>query len=98
MIKLIKLITGEEIVAEIGDRRDVNILKNPMRLMMIGEGQLAFLPYLMFAEEEEVEIEMKHILYCLTPTLEIQNNYNKKFGSGIVLPTGAETNIIMSGK
>jgi len=95
VLKLIKLITGEEIVAEMNAGINTTwLLKNPMRLMMVGEGQLAFMPYLMFAEEEEVEIDDKHIVHCLTPTLDIQNNYNRKFGSGIIMPNGAETNLI----
>lgn len=97
-IRTIKFVNGEEVVAEVEQANDCYILKNPMRIAVIGEGQLGFIPYLIFSDEDEVEINERNVLYILTPSADIKNSYNVKFGSGIVLPTGAETSIITSRK
>lgn len=90
MIKLFKLITGHEIIANVSEEyhsTDSFLLENPINILLTAEG-IGMLPFLAFAEENEVIIQKEHIL-CgpLEVEAEIKNSYNEKYGSGIVFPT-----------
>jgi hypothetical protein len=46
---------------------------------------MAFVPFLNFATEFEtgIKISMDNVLCITTPTVELENQYNQVFGSGI---------------
>lgn len=91
----IKLVTGEEVIADIensGDNR--MILTNPVALRMVppqiqgGPPSMGFVPFPMFAApNRKILIEPLHVVYSYLPDEEIVSNYNAQFGSGIVTPS-----------
>jgi hypothetical protein len=89
-VKGFKLITGEEIVAEIvQDNGDVLYIKNPLAsVLQRGQNgpQLGFMPWLAFAEGP-IKIKNEHIISVVDLDNEIKNQYNSIFGSGIMTPT-----------
>lgn len=92
-IKVVKLATGEEILAEIEENEDGIIITNPVRIAVMagqnGQPNIGFAPWPIHAEQEkesEYVIAKKHVVYSYTPAQEYVNNYNQIFGSGIVLP------------
>ena len=91
MIKLIKLVTGEDVVSDV-ERNDGNyILKKPYRLVLAREG-LGSIPLCPFAETEVFEVSKSHVVWGAEPDDEIRNSYAASTGSivvasgGIVIP------------
>jgi hypothetical protein len=90
MIKLFRLISGEEILGEIKDSSgDTHRIKNPC-VIMIGAGpdgkpSLNMQPWLLFSTEKEVTLKDAHVLFVTGVDIKIENKYNEIFGSGIVI-------------
>jgi hypothetical protein len=89
MIKIVKLVSGEELVAEIPheclqNACEILRLKNPVRFVMSNEG-LGVVPYCPFAKTQEINIEKRNVLFTADLEDEIQNAYNSQFGTGIVM-------------
>jgi hypothetical protein len=92
-IRVVKLVTGEDILAEIDEDETHVIITNPVRIAVMpgqnGQPNIGFAPWPVHAEQEsgsEYLVHKKHIVYHYTPAQEYLNNYNQIFGSGIVLP------------
>jgi|TARA_R110000824_G_C14992288_1_gene655334 hypothetical protein len=88
-IKLIRLTSGEELIAKTEKIDDVSyILKKPAILIPAGKDQLAFGQWLPYADiEEGIEIPSQFVIFVTDPMDELLNQYNTSFGSGIVIPT-----------
>jgi hypothetical protein len=90
MIKLFRLITGEEVLGEILDSSSTeHKIKNPC-VIMIGAGpdgkpSLNMQPWLLFSTEKEVTLKDSHVLFVTSVDIKIENKYNEIFGSGIVI-------------
>ena len=84
-IKILRLITGDEVIAFVnpGLTVDTVILKKPMRLMYTEQG-LAMMPLSIFIKDSEITLNIKDIIYRGAPEEELYNEYNGKFGSGII--------------
>jgi hypothetical protein len=95
-IKMLKFKNGEEIVAEVGDKSENNKLhiSNPVRLIPIrtesGEG-MAMVQWVMGSNDDEYDIDSSDLLFSpCTPMKEICNEYNRKYGAGIVTASSFE--------
>ena len=92
MIKLLRLKSGEDIVGDIiGENSEYLIVKNPAMLMPVGDGrggsvQIGLTPWMPFSEAKDFEVPRDWVLITTEPALDIVNNYNQAFGSGIVVP------------
>ena len=92
MIKLLRLKSGEDIVGDIiGENSEFLIVKNPAMLMPVGDGrggsvQIGLTPWMPFSEAKDFEVPRDWVLITTEPALDIVNNYNQAFGSGIVVP------------
>jgi hypothetical protein len=89
-LKILKLITGEEIVGKITYQSiDTTEIENPCQLGIgmspTGKATLQMQPMLIFSEQKTVEIKNIHVLYATTVAIEIQNKYNEIYGSGITI-------------
>lgn len=83
MIKIVKLISGEEIVADVVENEKFLTLKNPQKFMLTGEG-LASMPLLPLSKDKEYKVSIDHVLLIAEPEDDISNSYNSQFG-GIVV-------------
>lgn len=84
-IKVIKIITGEEIISQIEEKNEKYLLKNPQKFMLTQEG-IASIPLIPFSDSEEYEISKNHVIFVCNPETDIRNLYNSKFGNGVILP------------
>ena len=99
--KILKLITGEEILAEmvLDGPNTVNI-KNPVRIIVMPNKidpktpNIGFAPWADFSEDKTFTLDKSHVLCIMEPIKEFVNQYNSMFG-GLVVPT---SNLIMPGK
>lgn len=91
--KLITLKTNQTILASIDCVDDKTIImKCPVQVIAqpTKEGiQVGFLPYLEYAEEFDTGIKISaDCVFCITtPNKDMENQYNKLFGSGIEIAT-----------
>ena len=83
-IKVIRLVSGEELIGDWNEEK--NIIDNPVIMVPIAKSQLGFQPWIPYAEEEEVQLKEQHIVVVLTPDNKLQNEYNRVFGSGLLVP------------
>ena len=92
MIRLLRLKTAEDLVADIDVNEDTVTLENPAMLMPMagttasGPVQMGFGPWVPFAKDKMFEISTDNIVFIVEPQEEIVNNYRQVFGSGIVVP------------
>lgn len=90
-VKIIKLVSGEEILAEVTDAAATMpvAIKNPVRILVIPNKvdpktpQVAFAPWAEFSEEKTFTIDKSHILCIMTPIKEFVQQYKSMFG-GII--------------
>ncbi len=92
-IKILKLISREDILGEILDESDSTIrIKNPVRVIVMPSKtspqnpQVAYAPWAEFSEQKEFTIHKAHIIVSMDPMTDFINNYNQMFG-GVILPT-----------
>lgn len=91
MIKILKLVGGDDVIAEVTEKDDSIILKNAQRLLMTPEG-LGSMPFMLFSKDKEFKIKLQHVLAIGEPDDEIRNSYSAQNG-GIVL---AKNNMVIT--
>ena len=83
-IKVIRIVSGEELI---GDwNRETNTITSPVVMVPIAKDQLGFQPWIPYAEDKEITFKEQHIVVVLTPDTKLQNEYNRVFGSGLLVP------------
>ena len=90
-VKCIKLISGEEIIADIDESIEgLVILKKPLLIMMVpnqnnqfGIGLAPFCPY---AAGGDIPVRAGAVVSIFEPDAGMKNEYNVRFGSGLVVP------------
>lgn len=98
-VKIIKLITGEELLAEILEQGKPMIIKNPVRVVVMPNKldpktpNVGFAPWAEFSEDKTFELDKSHVLAIINPIKEFINQYNSMFG-GLVVPS---SNLILPG-
>ena len=101
-IKIVKLVSGEELLAEVVDAAATMpvTLKNPVRILVIPNKmdpktpQVAFAPWAEFSEEKSFVIDKSHILCIMTPINEFVQQYKSMFGG--IIPVN-QSKLIMPG-
>ena len=83
-IKVVRLVSGEELIGDWNDEK--YIITNPVIMLPVGKDQLGFSPWIPYVEEEEVQLKEQHIITVLTPDSKLQNEYNRVYGSGLIVP------------
>ena len=86
-IIMVKVITGEEVIADIELERGIYTLKNPVRVVMARDG-MGIVPWSPFIKEQKVTLRYEHVIFTAELDDEVYNGYNSKFGSGIILAGG----------
>ena len=90
-IKLLRLKSGEDVVADIDENEDTVTIENPAVIMPMGDSrggnvQMGFGPWVPFTSDKQIEIPRDWIVFIVEPATDIVNNYRQAFGSGIVVP------------
>ena len=87
-VKLIRLITGEEIIAEVLDWKNGVITIQNALVVIPQQGQVGFAPWATVINPEmpEIGLDMKHVIYSVEVAEPVVKQYNEIFGSNIVLP------------
>jgi len=84
-VKIVKMISNEEIIADFDEKH--NIVKNPVVMIPVSKEQIAFQPWLPYAEDKEYQLKENQIVLVATPSETIKSEYARIYGSGIVAPS-----------
>lgn len=91
MIKITKLLSGEELIADATENGEFVSLDKPCILQMVPsrtnpeQPSMALIPYAMYTESHKVTVKRDHVIWSEEPLKELYNQYNSIFGSGIVV-------------
>jgi hypothetical protein len=93
MIKILTLKTNHSIIGDVSLVHDLYTIKKPVQVVIQptqNGPSLAFVPFIEFCKEFEtgIEINKNDVLFLSTPIVEVENQYNKIFGSGIEIVGG----------
>ena len=83
------MISAEEVIGDFDEEQ--SIIKNPVVMIPVSKEQIAFQPWLPYAEDSEYKLKESQITLVATPSDTILKEYTKHFGSGIV----TSKNIVM---
>ena len=92
-IKLITFKTNQTLLGEVTETDGEILIKNPVQVISIpprgqsDPGGIAFSPFLEYSEEFKTGIKIKSqdVLTINSPIVELENQYNQLFGSGITI-------------
>ena len=83
-VKIVKMISGEEIIGEFDEL--TCIITNPVAMIPVSKEKIAFQPWLPYAEDTEYKLKHEQIHVVATPSSTIVSEYSRIYGSGIVMP------------
>jgi hypothetical protein len=83
-VKIVKLTSGEELIGEFDEA--TNTISNPVVMIPVNNEKIAFSPWMPYSEDKKFQLKEEQILLVATPSKVITNEYNRAFGSGIVVP------------
>lgn len=87
-VKLIRVTTGEEVVAELVSETDDTItLKNGLVVLPTNNG-VGFAPWatVINPDEPEITLSKDHVVYIVNVQQDVSTQYNQMFGSKLVTP------------
>ena len=92
MIKLIRLVSGEELLADVNEAKlkedptKVSFM-NPLIMVPTGEGKLGVTDYMPYSDiTKGVTMPMDHIMFMVNPIDDFISAHKERFG-GIITPT-----------
>lgn len=92
-IKVLKLTTGEEIVAGVEDQGSYLSLNRPVKFVMVqtpsGGVGLEMHPFVLLSQEETFEVQKEFIILQCDPVKDVLDAYDRQF-SNIELPPEKE--------
>ena len=83
-IKVVRIISGEELIGDWDDEKST--ITNPVIMVPVAKDKLGFSPWIPYVDEEEFPLKEQHIVTILTPDNKLQNEYNRVYGSGLIIP------------
>ena len=83
-IKVIRMTTAEELIGEWDQEK--SSITNPVVMVPVSKDKIGFQPWITLSEDEEIFLKDQHIMAIVTPDIKLQNEYNRVFGSGLVMP------------
>jgi hypothetical protein len=93
-IKVLKLVTGEEVMGDIDVANASLAVTNAVNIIAqpdpSGKMRVGMAPFAAFTADKVVHIYPHAIIADYEPALDILNEYNRVFGSGIQIATAAD--------
>tara|TARA_Y100000385_G_scaffold276310_1_gene321888 strand:+ start:431 stop:838 length:408 start_codon:yes stop_codon:yes gene_type:complete len=96
--RIVRLVSGEEIICDYSCEDGTASFKNAAVLVPTGNGQLALMPWMMYAELEgnTISFSDEHVMFDVPPRKELMNEYNKTIGSGLVVPEATKPSLSLT--
>lgn len=84
VVRLLRLTTGEEILGKIDEdatsNNDVKV-ENPVQIVPTSEGKLTFMPFIGYADLDNVIVKKEHLMFIVNPGPNMEDSYNQMTGS-----------------
>jgi len=87
-VKLIRIVTGEEIIAEVVGQTDETItVRNGLVVLPNAQG-VGFAPWATVIDKDnpDITMSMQHVVYVVATQEDVAKKYNEMFGSKLVTP------------
>tara|TARA_B110001454_G_C12549139_1_gene362803 strand:+ start:89 stop:394 length:306 start_codon:yes stop_codon:yes gene_type:complete len=92
-VKVIRLITNEEVIGEFSETETSYTIKKPAMLGFLADDDgkpnmviQKYLPHSEQGDDAEITVDRSNVLFTFDPLSEILNHYNAQLGSGIITP------------
>jgi hypothetical protein len=89
-IKIIKMVSGDEIICECIEEESYIVMKNPHQISMVPShsGQPAFglLPYPISSNDKEIKVKQEFVILVCNPIEDFVVQYKSITGVGIMIP------------
>lgn len=85
-MKLIRLSTGEEIIAAISDEGDFIVVEDAIILLPAGEGKLGMASFIPYADGSPIAINKQHIMFMTNPSEDLRRQV-LQITTGIATPS-----------
>ena len=82
-IKVLRMVTAEELIGEWDEEK--SSIVNPVVMVPVSKDKIGFQPWITLSSEEEIILKDQHIMAIVTPDIKLQNEYNRVFGSGLIV-------------
>ena len=89
-VKLFRISTGEEVVAELVSETDTSVtMKNGLVVLPTAQGGVGFAPWTPVIDKHnpEVEVSKNFVVYIAEVDSQVKNKYNEIYGSKLVTPS-----------
>ena len=92
MIRILKLVTGEEIIGDSSEAHGEITVKKPCYIQIVPsradpeQPAMALMPYAAYTKDHKVVIDISSIVWSEEPLIELYNQYNYLFCTGLVIP------------
>lgn len=87
-VKIVRLTTGEELLCKVDPASSATplIVSTPVLILPTQDGKLSFMPYMPYADIEELTIKERSIMFIVNPTEELATQYRTMIGDVVVPP------------
>ena len=87
-VKLLRIVTGEEVIAELVSESDTTITVKNGLVVMPTQGGVGFAPWATVIDDNKPEITLSHnhVVYMAEVSEDVTKKYNELFGSKLVTP------------
>lgn len=86
-VKIVRLISGEEIIANVTQTETDITLKNASVLIPSPEGKLLLAKWLPYADTENgITLEKKHLVFVINPQKELADHFTNVVVNNLVVP------------
>lgn len=86
--RIVRLTSGEEILCDLLITGDTYVLKNPVVIIPVGDGNIGLAHWLPYAKNDIVHVSKKAVVFIVDPVQELDAKYNAML-SPIILPPAA---------
>ena len=83
-IKVLRMVTAEELIGEWNEEK--SSIMNPVVMVPVSKDKIGFQPWITLSNDDEIVLKDQHIMTIVTPDIKLQNEYNRVFGSGLIVP------------
>ena len=83
-IKVLRMVTAEELIGDWNQEKSV--ITNPVVMVPVSKDKIGFQPWITLSDDDEIVLKDQHIMAVVTPDIKLQNEYNRVFGSGLIVP------------
>jgi len=88
-VKIIRLISGEEIISNLKQTKTALTLKDPCVLVPTQEGKLMFVRWIPYGQVKDgIEINERNVVFVVDPAKELEEHYKNVILNNLFVPGG----------